>query len=224
LAHREQQREDRAWRRWQKRAEIKARTLRALIASSCIALIGWWIYALVTASIVTRPRIAAIGMIVAISPSLIATFPDRTFRSIFLSAAAGGVLALLLAGSPSHPGYAFAAVMLAGLYVLAVGSFAVMFGMFSGFSANERDMRQVWLIFVLPGLLSSIAAVLYAVTAVRAAHTHGLSARTVRTTGIVVSVLLLFAALRSRTSRSARGVLVPLALIWLVVWIFGGLR
>jgi hypothetical protein len=166
-------------------------------------------------------------MIFALSPSVIATLGSRGIRSLMLGATVAGVVAFLHAGTSPNSDYAFVAVVLGLAYALVVGSVGFMFALSSGFSASDRDLRMTWLLVVLPCLVSSMAAVLYAVTAVIAAHaTHVqlVAAQTVRMTGILLSGLLLLVPLRGRSWRSLHSVLVPLALVWLCVWLFGGLR
>jgi hypothetical protein len=53
---------------------------------------------------------------------------------------------------------------------MAAGSVGFLFGMFSGFAASERDFKQVWLFLVLPCAVTSLAAIIYMVTAVHAAR------------------------------------------------------
>ena len=218
-----QQREQRASRRRQVRREIAERALRGLAAAACVAAMGWWIHALVTASALTRPRVAALGMIVALSPTVIGSLRDRSFRPPMLGAAAAGVAAWLLAGALSDPAYAVAAIALGVIFALVVGSVAALFGV-SSFVASEHDRRIVWLFLVLPCLVSSFAAVLYAVSAARAGHVRLNDAPTIRMAGIVLTLLLVFVPLRRRTLGSIAEVLVPLAIVWLLVWLFGGLQ
>jgi undecaprenyl pyrophosphate phosphatase UppP len=218
------EREHRARNRWQVLAKITRVTLPVLIGAVCIAVVGWWIHALVTASALTRPRVAALGMIIALLPGLFGSFLDRSIRPLMLGAAAAGVGALLLAGALSDPAYAFAAVALGLLFALIVGCIGVFFGIASVFDSSSRDRRLTWLLLVLPCLVSSIAAAVYALTAAHAAHIQFHAAQSIRMAGIVVTVLLLLVPLRTRTLRSIRAVLIPLAVVWLFVWLFGGLR
>lgn len=215
------QREDRASRRRQRQAEIAALSLRVLAGAACVSAIGWWIRSFVVASPLARPSVAALGMIVALSPAVIGLFHDRGIRPLLLGATAAGVAAWLIAGALTDPAYAFAAVALGIVFALVMGSVAAMFGIFSGFASSERDLRMIWLFLVLPSAASSVAAMLYAVTAARAGQVH-FNGATVRTVGIVLTAVLLLAPLRTRTLRSIRGVLVPLAIVWLFVWLFGG--
>jgi hypothetical protein len=165
-----QQREDRASRRRQLGAEIAVRTLAVLIAAACIAAMGWWIVALVTASPLTRPWVAALGMIVALSPTVIVSLRDRSVRPMILGAAAAGVAELLLSGVLTDPAYAFAAVAIGLMYAIVVGGIGVFFGIASIFTESSRDRRPTLLLVVLPCVMSSIAAVLCAVTAAHAGH------------------------------------------------------
>jgi len=219
-----EQREYRARRRRQILAEIAQPALLVLFGAACIAVVGWWIHALVTASALTRPRVAALGMIIALSPGVVGSFIDRSIRPLMLGAAAAGMAALLLSGALTDPAYVFAAVALGLLFALIVGSIGIFFGLVSVIARSSRDLRLTWLLFALPCLLSSIAAAVYAVTAAHAAPVQFYAAQTIRMTGIIFTVLLLLAPLRTRTLRSIRGVLVPLAVVWLFVWLFGGLR
>jgi hypothetical protein len=225
LAHHEgERRKTQLWHRQQHRGEIARLTRRVLITAACIVIVGWWIVALVTASPLLRPRIAAFGMIVALLPPAIGFFPDRNSRPMILGAAAAGVFALVLAGSLTDPVHVFTAVVLGLSFAVGAGSVGVLFGMFSGFAANERALRETWLFLVLPCLASAIAGVLYAITAVRATDVSFDAAQTIRMTGIFLTGLLLLEPLRRRTLRSMRVVVVPMVVLWLGVWLLGGLR
>ena len=160
----------RARRRRQIAAKIASATPRVLIAVAYIAVIGWWVLALVTATAATRPKVAALGMIIALSPLVIASFWDRSVIRLTLSAAAAAVVAWLLAGAVSDPTYASVAIVLGVVFALAVGGIGVLSGIASVFTESSRDRRPMWLLVVLPCLASAIAAVLYAATAAYAIH------------------------------------------------------
>jgi hypothetical protein len=167
LAKRKQQR---AQHRRQIGAKIARTTVRVLIAAACIAVVGWWVLTLVTTMAAARPRVAALGMIAALSPFVIASLWDRSALRLTLSAAAAAVAAWLLAGALSDPAYASAAIVLGVVFALAVGGIGVFSAIASVFTESSRGRRPMWLLVVLPCLLSSIAAVLFAATAAYAVH------------------------------------------------------
>jgi hypothetical protein len=160
----------RAQRRRQFAAKVARATPRVLIAVACIAVVGWWVLTLVASTVTARPKVAALGMIVALSPLVIASLWDRSALRLTLSAAAAAVVAWLLAGAVSDPTYASAAVVLGVAFVLTVGGIGVFAGIASVFTESSRDRRPVWLLVVLPCLVSAIAAVVYAATAAYAIH------------------------------------------------------
>lgn len=217
------QRSNRARHRWELVAALGRAALAALAVAG-VAVVGWWIRALVTASAAERPKVAALGMIVALVPAVIGSLADRSFLPFFLGAAAAGAFAVRLGGTLSDPGHAFGAVALGVAYALVVGWVGVFIGMFSGFASSARNMRLIWLLVVAPCVASSIAAVIYAVTAARATPVRFDASPTILVAGVVVSLLLLRRPLRRRSLGSIVGVLVPLAIVWLVVWLVGGLR
>jgi len=129
-ARREQeQRRDRAQRRLEILAKITLATIPVLIGAVSIAVAAWWIHALATADALTRPKIAALGMIIALAPSVIGSVFDRSVLRLTLGALAVGVIALLLAGRLTNPAYVFPAVALGLLYAGAAGLTGVFFGM-----------------------------------------------------------------------------------------------
>ena len=160
----------RAQHRRQIGAKMARSTPRVLIAAACVAVIGCWVLALVTATVATRPRVAALGMIVPLSPLVIASLWDRSVLRLTLLAAAAAVAAWLLAGAVSDPAYASAAIVLGVVFALTVGGIGVFGGIATVFTESSRDRRPTWLLVVLPCLASSIAAVVYAVTAAYARH------------------------------------------------------
>jgi hypothetical protein len=131
---------------------------------------SWWLYALATADAPTRPRIAALGMIFPLLPIAVMTLRDSSWRGFMFGAPTAGVLAFLLAGTPAYPHYALAAIVVGVFCLMAAGSVGFLFGMFSGFAASERDLKQVWIFLVLPCAVTSLAAIIYMVTAAHAAR------------------------------------------------------
>ena len=167
--HAREARKQHAWRRRQRRVEIARRLRSALIAVACVAAAIWWIYALATGTPQQRPRIAALAMVVAFSPSLVFTL-GAGFREPILGAMAAALAALFVAGHLADPAYASLPIPLGLIFLILAGPVGFLFGMFSGFSSSERALKQVWLFLVLPCLVSCIAAVVYIVTALRASH------------------------------------------------------
>jgi hypothetical protein len=168
--HARQRREQIAWQRRERLARIGGRGLRVVAATAFIVAMGWWLYELATAGPLARPRIAALGMIFPLLPTALLTVRDTHWRSFMFGPPAAGVLAYLLAGSPAYPHYAFAATGVGLICVMAAGSVGFLFGIFSGFAANERDLKQVWLFLVLPCAVTTLAAIIYMATAVHAAR------------------------------------------------------
>ena len=168
--HARQRREQIAWRQRERVARLGGRGLRVVAAAAFIVAMGWWLYALATADPLARPRIAALGMIFPLLPTAIMTLRDSHWRSFMFGPPTAGVLAFLLAGTPAYPYYAFAAIAIGLVCVMAAGSVGFLFGMFSGFASSQRDLKQVWLFLVLPCAVTSLAAIIYMVTAVHAAR------------------------------------------------------
>lgn len=158
------------WRRRQRRVEILRYVRNALIGASCVAVAGWWLFALVRATPVERPRIAALGMIIALSPTAIVFLAGRGFREPILTALAAAVGAFVAAGHPTAPDYRSISVALGLIFIVFAGPIAFLFGMFSGFASSEKDLKQIWIFLVLPSLASCVAAVVYIATALLAAR------------------------------------------------------
>jgi len=228
-ARREQERrENRARRRLEILAKITLPTIRLLIGVVSLAVAGLWIHALVTADALTKPKVAGLGMIIPLVPSVLVSIFDRSALRLTLGAVAAGVVALLLAGRLTDPAYVFPAVALGVLYAGAVGLTGAFFGVASFFTESSRGRGLGWILVVVPCLLSSIAAALYAVTAAHsnngqfdAAH---IAAQTIPFAGIVFTFQILRTPLRKRTLSSIGRALVQLAIVWLLVWLFGRLR
>ena len=168
--HARERRRQIAWRRIEMLTRIMGRTLRAVLIATFIVVMSWWLYALVAADAFARPRIAALGMIFPLLPTAVMTLRASSWRGFMFGAPAAGILAYLLAGTPTYPYYALAAILIGLFCLMAAGSVGFLFGMFSGFAASERDLKQVWIFLVLPCTVTSLAAIIYMVTAVHAAR------------------------------------------------------
>ena len=226
-ARREQeQRQDRTRRRLETLVKTMLSTVRVLIGVVSFAATGWWIHALVTADALTRPKVAALGMIIALVPTVIASIFDRAALRLTLGAVAVGVVALLLAGRLTNPAYVFPAVALGLLYAGAAGLAAAFFAMAGVLTESSRGRWRGWFVVGVPCVASSIAALVYAVTAAHAnngqfdaAH---IAAQTIPFAGIVLTFQIVRTSLQRRTLRSIARALVELAIVWLLVWLFVG--
>ena len=226
-ARREQeQRQDRTRRRLETLVKTMLSTVRVLIGVVSFAATGWWIHALVTADALTRPKVAALGMIIALVPTVIASIFDRAALRLTLGAVAVGVVALLLAGRLTNPAYVFPAVALGLLYAGAAGLAAAFFAMAGVLTESPRGRWRGWFVVGVPCVASSIAALVYAVTAAHAnngqfdaAH---IAAQTIPFAGIVLTFQIVRTPIQRRTLRSIARALVELAIVWLLVWLFVG--
>jgi hypothetical protein len=165
-----QSKRQRAQLRRQIGAQIARMTPRVLLAATSIAVVGWWVLTVVTSAVAARPRVAALGMIVPLSPLVIASLWDRSVLRLTLLLAAAAVAAWMLAGTVSDPTYASFAVALGVVFAVVVGGIGVFFGLATVFTESSRDRRPTWFLVVLPCLASAIAAVVYAATAAYALH------------------------------------------------------
>ena len=226
-ARREQeQRQDRTRRRLETLVKTMLSTVRGLIGVVSFVAAGWWIHALVTADALTRPKVAALGMIIALVPTVIASIFDRAALRLTLGAVAVGVVALLLAGRLTNPAYVFPAVALGLLYAGAAGLAAAFFAMAGVLTESSRGRWRGWFVVGVPCVASSIAALVYAVTAAHAnngqfdaAH---IAAQTIPFAGIVLTFQIVRTPIQRRTLRSIARALVELAIVWLLVWLFVG--
>jgi hypothetical protein len=205
---------------------------------------------LLAASPSDRPRILAIGTIVALAPTLLIR-DGRRMWPLFLCCAAVGVALVALLGGPS-PSYAGAAA-LAAVYALCLGGMGVVLGFFSGFASSSRQMGLVVFGVVLPMLASAAVAVLVAIMSAAAAGRAAGVGSGARTVAIALTAFLLLgpaavmvlnggAILRSRVWREnpklllgvlaalprmtvplLRRIALPLALLWAVVWLLARL-
>jgi hypothetical protein len=224
-ARREQeQRRARALRRLETLANITVTTIPVLIGLVSFAAAGWWIYALVAADALTKPKIAALGMIIPVVPSVIVSIFERSGLRLTLGAAAAGVVAFLLAGRLTNPAYVFPAVALGLLFAGAAGLTVAFFVMAGLLTESSRGRWRGWFFFGVACLVSSIAAVVYAVTAAHAnngqfdaAH---IAAQTIPFGGILLTVEILRTPLRRRTLGSIGRAVVELAVVWVLVWLF----
>ena len=224
-ARREQeQRRERALRRLETLVRITLPAARVLIVVVCLALAGWWIHALMIADALTRPKVAALGMIVPLIPIAISSIFDRSALRLTLGPLAVGVIAFLLAGRLTNPAYVFPAVALGLLFAGAAALAGALFLIGVLFTENSRDRWRGWLVVGLPSLVGSIAGALYAVASAHAnnglfdaAH---IAAQTIPFAGILLSVEILRTPFRTRTLRSIGLAVVRLAIVWLLIWLF----
>ena len=160
------------------------------VVALVVGIVGGGLTQLFGAESAERPRVAAMGMIVALLPSLF-TRDGRKMWPLFGACAAAAIGALALLDDPT-PRYG-AATALGALYALVIGAFGVLIGIFSGFSSNTREMSKILFSVVLPALASAVAAVVLAVTSAAAAGTRGGLATGARTVAIGLTALILLA-------------------------------
>jgi len=243
-------------RRRQTRQSIRVKTLSAVASMVAVArvlavvvlvvgvLVGGVALLSATAP-ADRPRVAAMGMLVALAPMLL----SRQMWPVVAVCAAAGIASLSLLGGPT-PSYGPAAA-LAALYALCLGVMAVLMGIFSLFSSSTRQMGAVLFVVVLPALASALAAAAVALTSAAAAGRAGGLADGARVVAIVGTAVLLLAPVAAmlanagailgnkgwRANRTLQlGALatmplamlpvllrvgIPIALLWAVAWLAG---
>jgi hypothetical protein len=194
-----------------------------------------------------RPRVATIGMLVALAPLLL----SRQMWPVVAVCAAAGIASLSLLGGPT-PSYGPAAA-LGALYALCLGAMAVLLGILSLFSSNTREMGRAVFLVILPALASALSGVAVALTSAAAAGRAGGMANGARVVAIVGTAVLLLAPAAALLSNAGAilgdkgwranpklqlGALatmplamlpvllrvgVPIALLWAVAWLAGRL-
>ena len=255
--HNEARTKERQRRRRQTRQSITAAVTRAVgsmvttttrlaIVGFGFTVVGGGLMLMFSAAPSDRPRVAAIGMVVALAPALFSR-EGRGMWPVLAGCASVGVATMALLRGPA-PGYG-AATALGAIYAVCLGLVAVILGIFSLFSSSSREMARVVGGVALPALASALAAAVVAVTSAAAAgHTGGLGSG-LRVVGIGLTALLLLgpaavlfsnigaifdgkvwranpklqrralASLPLATTPMLLRVGVPIALIWVVVWL-----
>jgi hypothetical protein len=198
------------------------------------------------------PRMAAIGVLVALLPMLL-TRAGRGFWPVIAGCALASFTLWMLLGGET-PSYGLA-TMLGAAYAACVGCMAVLFGIFSLFSSNTGEMARAWLLAVLPLLLSALSAAAVVVLSVAAggsvreglggtAHLVVLALTALLLIGPIGAILvnagailrnerwrrippeLRLSALLSIPMSLGPALLrvgIPIALLWVVAWAFAAL-
>jgi len=166
----EQARESRRRHLIERAARTAMSALRIFAIAAFVAVVGWWGAALFVAPVGARPRIAALGMIVGILPAAVASLAARSTRRFMLGAVAAAGAAYFLAGHLGDARAASLAVALTVLFAVIVGPVGGFYALSSVLSEYRRPRLIAWLLVIGPCLMSSIAAVVYAVTATLAGH------------------------------------------------------
>ena len=155
-----------------------------------VGIVGGGLTQMAGAAPGSRPRVAAIWMLVTLAPLLLTRDGRKAWPLVAVCGAIAFTLVTLLDGS--SPSYG-AAAALAAIYALCLGFASVYFGIFSLFSSSTQQMSQVVFGFVLPLLGSAISAAVVAVTSAAAAGRADGFGSGARTVAIALTALLLFA-------------------------------
>lgn len=175
-------------------AELARAAGTLVLTVAALAFAAWSAHRFFTADILARPRLAAMAMAGLLLPVWVSALRERKdFALLWLPATGTALVALGLAhGTPATTSYA-PAVIVGTLHAVVAGGFGIVLAIFSLFASDTRRFARVAFGVTLPAVLSGVAGVLFALTALGAASELAGFASTVRTIAIGITALLLVA-------------------------------
>lgn len=213
----DQRRIDRVQRRREALLSHAVGAVAVLGALAAVALTTAWVWALLSSRGLTRPQLAALGMLVALVPLVVAEVVSRS-AGPGITGSVASLGAMLLATMITRPGYAIAALVLGVVYAVSAAVVGFLY-LASSFLTESSQRRRMTLLFgALPCILSAAAAIVYVVTVARASSlTFGLTTIG-RIAGILIAIPVV-SLFRPRSRGAVLGCARQIGVIALVVWL-----